>query len=110
MKLVREMTADELMQMIGAVSLRISALIYAISATRELFYLVHHIDSIQTAVAHRQTLDSYTSQYYAIAIGFDLLIAVVLFSLSVQLSRFLCRGLLEALSLTGAIKPSASQS
>jgi hypothetical protein len=90
MKLIKDMNRDELMELVAAVSLRISAFIYAIVAFRIIYHLSLYVS--QGGNPHGTTANDYYMD-----ILFYTLIAAVMFILTIPLARLLCRGLSHAL-------------
>jgi hypothetical protein len=107
MKLVTEMKRDELIELLAAVSLRIFAFDYAVSAFRHIYHFSSYLSRIHGfSVRTMVTADS-TVNGYVMDIGYDVIMSAVMFLLTVPLARLICRGLSQALDFVPPNKVSA---
>jgi hypothetical protein len=99
MKLMQDMSRDELIELVAAVSLRVFAFDYAIGAFRHIYHFTLYLSHSSTPLTRTVITDSYTINSYVMDIGYDTLMSAVMFLLTVPLARLLCRGLSEMLEL-----------
>jgi len=92
-----DMNRDELIELVAAVSLRISAFIYVIAAFRNVYHLLNYMNHDRKFGTLIAITDSSIGNDYLMDIAFDGILALVIFLLTVPLSRLLCRGLSHAL-------------
>jgi len=94
---MKDVSKTELIELVAAVSLRLSGFIYAIGAFRYLYQLSEYIGRHSESIRHFP--DDNVIKSYIMDIAYDALIAMIMFLLTVPLARLLCRGVLPRLEL-----------
>src|SRR5260221_4416863 len=97
MKLMKDMTKDEMIELVAAVSLRIYGFAFAIAAFGLVCHLSLYLNHNSTTLTRTAIASSNTINGYIMDIAFNTLMSAVAFLLTVPLARLLCRGLSHAL-------------
>jgi hypothetical protein len=101
---MKDMNRDELIEVIAAVSFRVTGLVYAFAAFYDLFHLLSDRTYFESEGRTPSPYDLHILQLYTMDALYHALLATLMFILTVPLARLVCRGLSLALDL----KPSPS--